>query len=213
MEVKKIIPDVTNFLEVSLDEEIIDYLWKIVENNKEKQIDIKNKLVGNISKSFSLTDLNGFFYKKFCIPLIKLYRENNKGKDPVQINSILKPSTPLLLKSFWVNYQYQTEFNPYHDHNGVYSFAIWLKIPYSWEEQVKLPLFDGIKKENIKAGNFEFEFIDTLGGIRNSSYRLSSDFEGVALFFPASLRHCVYPFYGTDEPRISISGNLFYEPQ
>ena len=61
MEVKKIIPDVTNFLEVSLDEEIIDYLWKIVENNKEKEIDIKNTLVGNISKSFSLTDLNCFF--------------------------------------------------------------------------------------------------------------------------------------------------------
>ncbi len=48
MEVKKIIPDVTNFLEVSLDEEIIDYLWKIVENNKAKQIDIKNTLAGNI---------------------------------------------------------------------------------------------------------------------------------------------------------------------
>jgi len=32
------------------------------------------------------------------------------------------------------------------------------------------------------------------------------------VFFPARLRHCVYPFYKTDEPRISIAGNLSYLP-
>ena len=41
-------------------------------------------------------------------------------------------------------------------------------------------------------------------------YNLSPKYEGFMLFFPAKLRHCVYPFYETDEPRISIAGNLSY---
>ena len=47
---------------------------------------------------------------------------------------------------------------------------------------------------------------------KNIEYRLSPKFNGVMLFFPAKLRHCVYPFYETDEPRISIAGNLSYLP-
>ena len=47
-----------------------------------------------------------------------------------------------------------------------------------------------------------------LGNIKTFSYLLTPDYEGTMLFFPAALRHCVYPFYNTDEPRISISGNI-----
>jgi len=28
------------------------------------------------------------------------------------------------------------------------------------------------------------------------------------LFFPAELNHLVYPFYGTDDARISLAGNV-----
>ena len=43
----------------------------------------------------------------------------------------------------------------------------------------------------------------------NYIYYLSPAFEGFMAFFPAALRHSVYPFYGTDQPRISIAGNLW----
>ena len=66
------------------------------------------------------------------------------------------------------------------------------------------------------AGNiynsFLLEYNDSLGGIKTYDYRLSSKYEGYMLFFPSKLRHCVYPFYETDKPRISISGNLSYLP-
>ena len=141
------------------------------------------------------------------------FSENNPiGTDPVSHNALLGPKTRLVLNSFWVNYQYKTEFNPYHDHSGVYSFAIWLKIPYAWEDQKKLPQFRDMKERDIKAGNFEFEYNDSLGGVRNFGYNLSPDCEGIMLFFPAKLRHCVYPFYAIDEPRISIAGNISYLP-
>ena len=135
-----------------------------------------------------------------------------KKKDPVIRNTLLGPNTQLVLDTLWVNYQYQTEFNPYHDHDSVYSFAIWMKIPYSWEEQKNSPKFSDMREINRKVGNFEFEYMDTLGGIRQYAYQLSSKDEGTMLFFPARLRHCVYPFFETEEPRISIAGNLSYLP-
>ena len=83
----------------------------------------------------------------------------------------------------WANYQYKTEFNPYHVHDGVYSFAIWLKIPCDWREQNKLPHFDCIKKQDKKAGCFEFKYIDTLAGIRNLDVKSCKEMEGNMLFF------------------------------
>ena len=213
MEVKKISPPVTPFLQVKLDQEVVDYLWKIIDISKTTNENHKSKLVGNISKSFLLEDIDDFFLKSICIPLVKYYRENNSiGDDPVSQNTLMGPKSQLVLDKFWVNYQYKTEFNPYHDHSGVYSFAIWLKIPYDWEDQKKLPQYIELIDNNIKAGCFEFEYIDSLGGILNLRYKLSPKFEGTMVFFPAKFRHCVYPFFNTDEPRISIAGNLFYLP-
>ena len=213
MEVKQIFPPVTPFLQVKLDQEVIDYLWKIIDTSKTSNISNKNKLIGNISQSLLLNDLDSFFYKSVCAPLVQYYRKiNPSGNDPISGNTLLGPETKLILNSFWVNYQFKNEFNPYHDHTGVYSFAIWLKIPYDWNDQKILPQYSDINEENIKAGCFEFEFNDILGGITNYRYKLSPVFEGSMVFFPSKLRHCVYPFYKTDEPRISISGNLSYLP-
>ena len=215
MDVKVMVPSSSNFLEVQLDKNVIDYLWDAIAAAKKKNKCHKDKLAGNISKSLLLEDLDSFFYKSVCVPLVKVYRENNKhkkGADPVSINTILGSKAKLLLNQFWVNFQYQTEFNPMHDHTGVYSFVIWMKIPYSWDEQIKLSQFKDIQKRNLKAGSFEFIYSDIFGDVMPCSYKLSPKYEGVMIFFPARLKHCVYPFYETEEPRISISGNLSYSP-
>ena len=88
-----------------------------------------------------------------------------------------------------------------------------MKIPYSWDEQTKLPQFRDMNKQNIKAGNFAFAYTDTLGDVITSTYNLTPEYEGYMLFFPARLRHCVYPFYETENPRISIAGNLSFSPE
>ena len=215
MEVKVILPPVSNFLQIKLDKNVVDYLWGAIEVANSNKKSLKSKLAGNISKSFSLEDLDSFFYKSVCIPLVKCYRENNKyrkGADPVAVSTTTESKSKLILNEFWVNYQYKTEFNPIHDHSGVYSFVIWMKIPYSWDEQIKLSQFKGIETKNIKAGSFEFVYSNIFGDIVTSRYDLSPKFDGVMVFFPARLRHCVYPFYETEEPRISISGNLSYVP-
>ena len=47
-----------------------------------------------------------------------------------------------------------------------------------------------------------------LGGHGVQTYLLDKTSEGLMLFFPAKLIHCVYPFYNCNEERISISGNI-----
>ena len=70
--------------------------------------------------------------------------------------------------------------------------------------------FDEHQKDNKKASNFEFQYLDMFGNIKHFGYRLDPNMEGRMLFFPARLQHTVYPFYNCDEARISVAGNLWY---
>ena len=112
---------------------------------------------------------------------------------------------------FWVNYQKQNEFNPLHNHSDYYSFVIFMKIPTHWEEQHALN-FDKFRAQ--VASDFMFVWSEcTDRFIRTQNFTLISEDEGRILFFPAWLQHMVYPFYGTEEERITISGNIrLYDP-
>ena len=103
MDVKVISPKVSNYLQVILDKNIIDYLWKIVAIARNQNKSFKDHLAGNISQSLLLEDIDSFFYKSVCVPLVKHYRENNpliKGADPVPLNTITKSKIKLLLNQF-----------------------------------------------------------------------------------------------------------------
>ena len=56
--------------------------------------------------------------------------------------------------------------------------------------------------------SFEFSYLNILGQSVSYIYEMNPEVEGTILFFPAKLKHCVYPFYNCDEDRISISGNI-----
>ena len=95
-----------------------------------------------------------------------------------------------------------------HDHTGVISWVIWYQIPYTLKEQLKF----SVKADSL---NGCFSFLYSLNeNIFNHPkihhHVLSSDnkIEGHMAIFPSSLDHIVYPFYGTDEYRITISGNI-----
>jgi hypothetical protein len=111
------------------------------------------------------------------------------------------------LSDFWVNFQKQYEFNPLHNHHGLYSFVVFMKIPTHWKEQHALPI--SVNSNAPVASDFEFvQSKKDNGECFTSQFPLSSEDEGRMLFFPASLYHQVYPFYGTEKERITISGNI-----
>lgn len=115
----------------------------------------------------------------------------------------------LKLTDCWVNNQGSGEFNPLHGHNGVYSFVIWLDIPYTMEDEHEyFPHAD-----YLKSGTFEFAYTNTLGVIKGFRIPTDKKMNGKIALFPAGMRHVVYPFATKNiGNRISISGNLNIVP-
>ena len=184
-------------------------LWEYISNAKENPKSYNNTLAGNISSSLTLNDTDNYFFDNTCIPIIGKYKEIFKKSTAFNSQSISKNDIPYGLDRLWVNFQKQHEFNPMHNHSGVYSFVVFMKIPTDWREQHEIPF---VKESNSpKASAFEFVYTDIMGNISQYTYSLDSSFEGIMLFFPAEMMHQVYPFYNCEEERITISGNIAYD--
>ena len=48
------------------------------------------------------------------------------------------------------------------------------------------------------------------GGIDHIVFNVDKSFEGKILMFPSYMQHQVFPFYTSDDYRITISGNAFF---
>jgi hypothetical protein len=115
----------------------------------------------------------------------------------------------LSLERIWINFQRHGEFLPLHNHSGLYSFVIWVTIPYTMaEEKDNIANPDLIKS---RTANFEFVYVDSLGKINNYPIPVDKTLEGKICIFPSELQHQVYPFYSTDAVRISLAGNYRLE--
>ena len=184
--------------ETKLPKDILDTLWRYIGKATDR---LNHKLAGNIDESLILEDEEDTLLL-FLTPVVERYLNTVR----VKISDYDKISSELKLESLWVNYQKQHEFNPLHNHFGLISFVIWMKIPTDWKEQHKLPF---AKNSNGPvASDFQFTYTDILGHVQDYSIPMDSDKEGVILLFPSRLRHQVYPFYNCDKERISISGNI-----
>ena len=202
-DVKVIRPPALGWLEKKLSEKELDYLWRCIDDRKKS---FKHNLAGQIHESNTLTDKSDWFWINTLKPLCKEYYEafGNLGSNiPVNQNH------PYYMNSWWVNYQKQGEFNPLHDHGGVYSFVIWMKIPTKHFEQNKNPI--SLKSNTHVISAFQFQYANILGKMQLYDYEMNPEMEGTILFFPSQLKHCVYPFYNCDEDRISISGNVLLD--
>ena len=198
--VKVIRPPVLGWLEKKLSDKEMEYLWKCIDNRKES---VKHQLAGQIHDSNVLVDKSNWFFINTLKPLLEKYTTEFRN---LGANIPVSQTHPYYLHSFWVNYQKQNEFNPVHNHGGVYSFVIWMKIPTKHFEQNKNPI--SLKSNNPVISTFQFHFLDILGQSINHAYEMNPEMEGTILFFPSQLHHCVYPFYNCEEDRISISGNI-----
>ena len=193
-------PPNLGWLECNLSDEEINHLWKCVKGSSQC---VKKELAGNISHSYDLNDLNDYFFNNTITPLIEIYKTLFLDLVSHEMPVLDKDSYEPKLQQFWVNYQKQHDFHPVHDHNGVYSFVIWLKIPVEFEDQNK----NNITNTPAKSA-FAFEYNNILGNLNSQIFKLGKEYEGKLLFFPSKLPHQVYPFSDCEEDRISISGNI-----
>ena len=202
-EIKSISPENLGWLQYKLNTQEMDYVWRCIKNKKRS---VNDELAGNISASYSLIDRGDWFWSNVITHLVKEY-----GKQFENLGKKVPTMTlhPFYMGRWWVNYQKQHEFNPLHNHSGVYSFVIWMKIPYDCEKQNKKDIARNSNTPSI--GTFQFSYQNILGEGMGRKYGLSPKDEGTMLFFPSKLDHLVYPFYDCDEERISVSGNILID--
>ncbi len=106
----------------------------------------------------------------------------------------------------WINLQKKYEYNPVHLHTGIVSWVIWVNIPYTIENESKC------KNTAYSTNHFnsKFQFIYNMldGRMQTFTIPVDKQDEGNVIMFPAFLRHTVYPFYTSDELRVSVAGNI-----
>ena len=193
------------YLSYNLDQDEMNFLWQRIDKANKKHDVINAQLAGNISKSLNmdLYDIDPIL--KIVLPLCNEYPKQFGVPYRSQVSG---PShTEIMLTEWWVNYQYQNEFNPMHAHDGIYSWVIWMKIPTESEEQNLLPIAANSNSKG-KISNFYFTYTDNLGKIVDHEITMGKSVEGTLVLFPAQLKHSVNQFYNCAEPRISIAGNI-----
>jgi len=179
---------------------------KIEIQNLRGKVGHQYKLAGNIKEEWNLEP---------CIPLFNNYIVSLINKHPGHLRYLETERKKFLnhnnvptlqLIQFWANFQKKYEFNPVHNHTGLFSFVIFVQIPYDLEKE---------KKEgpgSLSNSNFtsclQFHTLDPLGRHYDEVVYVDKSYEGGVYFFNAETMHCVYPFFTSDDYRITVSGNV-----
>jgi len=105
----------------------------------------------------------------------------------------------IALDNLWINYQKRYDHNPNHQHSGIISFVIYLKVPdVIFQEQAD---------SNVKsAGHIFFRYGESISPLCVKEWDVAPT-ENLILMFPATLDHSVHPFWVEGE-RVSVSGNF-----
>lgn len=193
------------FINLKLDDNTLYDFWYYVAHAQKK----RSELNGLLRRSLKLEDTFDYVIGTIFKGLLNsdlndvIMSSAYKKLSACDINFEHKVIVPKL-KELWVNFQQQYEVIPLHDHTGLFSFVIWMKIPYSWEDEAKLA---GDRSYTNQIGNFVF--VDS--NLKEHVIQMSPEMEGQMIIFPSHLHHMVYPFYTTDKERTSISGNIFFD--
>jgi len=116
-----------------------------------------------------------------------------------------KFSTSFTLIDLWINYMKENEQNPEHSHGGMLSWVIFLKVPDLEEER------KNYKGKSYGPGGVTFHYGEHQNPTwAQHSYGYFPEVAGMWIF-PAQLRHHVMS-YKTPGERISVSGNLYFNP-
>lgn len=166
---------------------------------------VNHTLVGEIKKEYKLTP--GLHLNNYLKGLFE------KVETEFNYLSLLNLNNPKLnTDNIWVNFMEKYEYNPPHHHDGIYSYVIWYQIPYKIEDELEYSPTNS--NDNISVnGSFQFSHVinvdeSPLPIINSINLPIDKSKEGYIAMFPSSLQHEVFPFYTSDEYRISVAGNI-----
>lgn len=200
-------PNNPGYLLTQLTEQQLAPIWQEVNQYPESGSDPALHYSGG-AKDFYLTDSHSYI-QQLVAPLVNEYIQ---GFDYGTQLDRMDVGRPLELSRAWVTFHKQGDFNPLHCHKGQLSFVIWLRIPYTFQQEqsttTRSQLDQGSKHLN---GDFQFQWVDTTGHLRSHSLAADQQREGSICLFASDLHHQVFPYYSTDQTRISVSGNWRFQ--
>jgi hypothetical protein len=115
---------------------------------------------------------------------------------------------PIALTTAWCNLQQSGEYFAAHTHNGVFSFALWLTVPFTQADERAWREARG--KSGRETASFQFHYTDALGRITPNVLEVDREWERTIVVFPGEMMHSVTPYYSTQDLRIVVSGNIDY---
>ena len=196
---------------VNFDKETLKPLYDSatkMQKNFEDCVSNNNSLAGNIQRQFELDQETKQYIDELMNPFMNVHLREYGYAESVKY---CDNNYPLKLDSAWIVFQKKHEFNPVHTHKGMFSFVIWLTLPYKMEDEIKQPAV--VNSNTPCPGHFAYLMTNSLGDIQHRLIPTDKEMEGCAFLFPSMLNHCVYPFYTSDEYRVSISGNYVISPK
>jgi len=192
--------------------ELMKWLKEACMKAQSKENKANRTLIGHIKEEYHLNNWS----KEFENWLIhNCLSQPNMVEHTDKLTVLNKPS-PFYLQSLWVNFQKRYEFNPPHNHSGVYSFVIFVKIPYNAREEYDyFSEVGGLHRREDSTYTSQFAFLNVSydGTIRCDGIEVDKSFEGKIIMFPAKQLHMVFPFYTSKGYRITVSGNIRLKAQ
>jgi hypothetical protein len=147
---------------------------------------------GNVENKYQLS--SSFAYLDSLLgPLIETYLNQSSL---MQNYSILSKNVPFKLHSAEMNMQYKNDFIHTHIRNGLFSFVLWLDVPFSKETQ----------KNN--SGKLTLHSSDIFGSNATSHIELDESLKYNVIMYPSRFGMSITPFIGTDEPCVFVTGNF-----
>ena len=180
-------------------------------NNPEPSENVNDSLAGNIEKEFSLGESQKILepYASSLANFYLKFRDNNYYDKLPRFDNQYRDTDLESFYSFdeaWINFQKKYEFNPVHHHAGDFSYVLWIQIPFDLEEEMSLS--NCVNSNTPSNSIFNFSLTNISGQLVEYSLMIDKSWEGTMVLFPAKMPHQVYPFYTSDDYRISISGNI-----
>jgi hypothetical protein len=197
----------TGYLVADLTPEQVAPVWEEInklKNNPELAEPYNEYHTGHLQTIYKLKDCMQHV-EDMVIPFVQKHEEQFGH---LKKFSMLTESVPVKLYDLFVNIQKKYEFNPIHNHDGAMSFVFYLKVPYLIEDEIGA---FGKNSNRPVTAHFQFTVTDTLGRIMNLAIPIDKRFENKLLVFPAQMFHSVYPFFSSDDERISVAGNFKFK--
>jgi hypothetical protein len=197
----KVPQEILSEIKISVDE---------IQNDFTKAIPHNSKLAGQIDKEYKATLTHKA--TQYIRWAIEKYIDNNPLYYKHTVEALYGDEKPLLMYEgdAWINFQEKYEYNPIHKHTGVFSYVIWYQIPFYKEDEIKYGAGKGKQPEHNENGDFQFVY--PVGGETvTKPLFIDKLMEGYMAVFLSSLNHIVYPFYTSDDYRITVSGNVLLQ--